>query len=128
TVVNERTCQIFIDHLVGEGRIQDAGVDVASQQIGHQTAATQRHTGKIDLVLGERPARQDVGAGTGRCDAYLLTGQLGDLGYLGVGLHHQVPAVVPVGAVGDAPDLDTLRQAGGHAGRGVQDQVGGTSG
>ena len=38
----------------------------------------------IDLVLGDGPEREDVGAGTGGGDAHLLAGEFGDLRDLGV--------------------------------------------
>ena len=127
-VIDDGTRLLGLHHLVGERRVEDGGVDVAGEQVGHQPAAAQRHAGEVDLACGHRPQGEDVRARARRGDADLLAGEILDLGHLGLGLHDQVPAVIAVRAVGDAFDVDALPDPGRDARRGVQDQVGGAGG
>ncbi len=123
-VIDQRAGDLLVNHLVGQRRVEDGGVDVAGDEVGDEAAAAQGHAGEVDLLFRDRPERQDIGAGARGGDADLLASEFGHVLDLGVGFDDQVPAVIPVGAVGDAADLHALEQPGRHARRGIEDEIG----
>ena len=80
---------------------------------------------KLDLAVGLRPQRQDVGAGAGRRDADLLAGEFARVLDRRVGLHHEMPAVIAERRAGDVLRHHALLDAGRDRGGRIQDHVGG---
>jgi hypothetical protein len=78
--VDERACQLLVDDLEGEGRVENGCVDVAGQQVRYEPAAAERNARELYLVLGNRPQRQDVGAGARGGDSDLLSCEICRLG------------------------------------------------
>ena len=123
-VVEDGACFARFEDLEAQRRIDHGGVDIAGEQVRHQAAAADGHAGEIDLAVLDGPQRQQVRARAGRGDRDLLAVEILDVERR-LRRHHQLPAEIAHGGVGDDLAHHALLAAGRHQRGRVEDDVGG---